>query len=311
MWSPRYSLIIGSLALLGLSACSGPKTPSRTIVDTDRSRSIDYELWLPTSAGPAPLILVSHGTGGYYDDHQWLVDVLVQNGFAVAVLNHPGDHRMDRTPEGLLRAWDRPGDVSFLLTELLDDPQSASAIDVDRIAAVGYSSGGYTVIALAGGVYNPQMMGDYCTSELRGRECDLAEPTKVDFSGAGGNFRDPRIKSVFAMAPALGPGMTVEGLAAIEIPVGIITTEDDDLITPAHHAAHYAENIPGAELSTVPKGGHFVFVNSCTIVTTVIDIFIEEVDLCGREIDVDRATVQIEVATIVVEFLQDNLAPAS
>jgi predicted dienelactone hydrolase len=308
MCRARSILIVGGLALLILAACSGPKTPTETVVDAERNRSIDYQLLLPSSSDPAPLILISHGTTGYYDNHQWLVDELLLNGFAVAVFNHPGDHQMDRTPEGFFRVWDRPGDISVLISAFLENPQTAGRIDANRIAAAGFSSGGYTVIALAGGIYDPQLMADYCTSEIKGRECDLADPTGIDFSGAGDSYRDPRIRAVFAMAPGLGPGMTVESLAAIDIPVGIVTAVDDDLITPAHNAERYAEHIPGAEISFVPNGGHFVYVNTCTLIPTVVDFFMEEIDLCGREIDADRATVQQEVAAIAVSFLQKNLA---
>jgi hypothetical protein len=40
----------------------------------------------------------------------------------------------------------------------------------------------------------------------------------------------------------------------------------------------------------------------------IVDLFITEIDLCGREIDVDRNSVQPEIANVAVEFFKLNLA---
>jgi predicted dienelactone hydrolase len=112
------------------------------------------------------------------------------------------------------------------------------------------------------------------------------------------------------MAPALGPGMIAEALEGITIPVGIITAEDDELITPEYHAEHYAKHIPNAALITVPKGGHFVYVTTCTLMPFIVDLFITEIDLCGRDIDVDRERVQADIAKYAVAFLTLHLAKA-
>jgi predicted dienelactone hydrolase len=308
---------VGSVILLGLAAaayltsCSEPGQNDLVVVNPETARSIEYKIWLPETDEPAPLIIISHGTSGHNSDHIWLADALVQNGFAVAALNHPHDTRMDRSVEGLIRVWDRPVDISFLLSHLLEDPQWSKSIDRSRIAAAGYSSGGYTVIALAGGIFDPRLMGEYCNSPQKGPECDLVKSTEVatiDYSNAGRNYRDERIKAVYAMAPALGPGMLADELAKISIPVGIITAKDDGLITPANHAEHYARHIPNATLEYFPKGGHFVYVTTCTIIPSIVDFFITEIDLCGREIDADRESVQIDIANTAVKFFSLNLA---
>ena len=109
----------------------------------------------------------------------------------------------------------------------------------------------------------------------------------------------------------MGPGMLADGLAETSVPVGILTAADDDLITPAYHAEHYAKHIPDATLTLIPKGGHFVFVTTCTFMPTIVDFFITEIALCGREIDIDRSTVQPDIANIVVDFFSLHLAEAT
>ena len=307
MWRIAQAPSICVLVSASLLSCAETQQANSVLVDASRNRSIQYKVWLPRVDGPAPLVIISHGTRGHISDHRWLADALVESGFAVVALNHPHDTRMDSTPAGMLRVWDRSLDISLLLTSLLNDPQWNESIDVERIGAAGYSSGGQTVIALAGGIYDPVLMGKYCASDRKGPECDLAEIVDIDFTDAGRSYRDERIKAVFAMAPPLGPGMIADELAQIEVPVGIVTAQDDDLITPAHHSEHYARHIPDAQLTLVPKGGHFIFVTTCAIVPTIVDFFIKEIDMCGREIDIDRESVQKNVAGLAIEFFETKL----
>jgi len=303
-------ILLGVLLSAGLTSCGKPPSNDLVVINPDTNRSIAYKVWLPEAEAPAPLVLISHGTSGQYDNHLWLAEALVANGYAVAGLNHPHDTTMDRSDAGLIRVWDRPADISFLISTLLNDPRWNKSIDASRIAAAGFSSGGQTVIALAGGIYNPELMGAYCTSDHKGPECDMAEIVDIDFSDAGNNYKDERIKAVFAMAPALGPGMTAEGLSQIDIPAAIIAAKDDDLITPAYHAEHYARHIPDSQLTLIPKGGHFVFVTTCTFIPKVVDFFITEIDMCGRNIELDRATVHADVANMAIEFFDQKLAEA-
>jgi predicted dienelactone hydrolase len=294
------------LAFFSLLSCGEADLAESTIIDTNRNRSIEYKIWLPKTRQPAPLVIISHGTYGHYSDHLWLVETLVKHGYVVAGLNHPNNTRKDRSLEGIVRAWDRPPDISFLLTSLLKNPKVNKLIDPDKVAIFGYSAGGQTAFALAGGIYDPDLMMAYCESAKKGTDCDLVEEvdfSTIDLTGARESYKDSRVKAVFAMAPALGPGMTPGSLANIDIPIEIVVAADDELVTPDHNAHHYARHTPAAELKIVPKGGHFVFVE-CGFMTTIVDFFLDEVDLCGREIDVDRVLVQADVAILAIEFLE-------
>jgi predicted dienelactone hydrolase len=309
-FSPSYlGRILLVLAVIFLFACSEVGPAESIIVDSSRNRSIEYKIWLPTSLQPAPLVIISHGTNGHYSDHRWLIDELVKHGYVVAGLNHPHNTRKDSSVEGIIRVWDRPPDISFLLTSLLNNPQVNKFIEPDKVAVLGYSAGGQTAFALAGGIYDPDLMGAYCESAAKGTDCSLVEGmdfSTIDLTGAGESYKDSRVKAVFAMAPALGPGMISDSLANIDIPVEIVVAADDALVIPDHNAYHYSRHTPTAELAIVPKGGHFVFIE-CGFMTSIVDFFLDEVDLCGRGIDVDRVLVQAEVAALAIGFLEDNL----
>jgi len=78
------------------------------------------------------------------------------------------------------------------------------------------------------------------------------------------SYRDPRIRAVFAMAPAIGPGFTQAGLEPVKIPV-FIAAGSADTITPAdEHAERYAKLIHGATLTIIPHAGHMLFGGECT-----------------------------------------------
>lgn len=215
------------------------------------------------------------------------------------------------TPGETVRAkgWfgsDRPADVSFLLSYLLSDAMWRTRIDARQVAVAGFSSGGYTAIALDGGIFDPAKMDLYCSSEDRGPDCELGRDVVVDRTNAALNFRDDRITAAVAMAPAVGPGVTEESLKGIDIPVLVVAAADDELVRPDLGAQRYAGFIPGSELIVLPAGGHFVFLE-CGPITAIVDLFIDY-NLCGRGIDVDRTLVQAQVRDATIRFLSDSLS---
>jgi len=298
-----------SLILL-VASCSAPNSKLGQVEDHIRDRSIPYQIWLPTpkaESGSYPLIMISHGSGGEYSNHTWLIQSLVENGFMVAGLNHPMNTTRDNTDEGVISVWERPRDITVLLEHLLNESRWASLIDEKRIGAAGFSSGGYTVLSLSGAIYDWKQMSDYCSGPERGRDCDLAtDSSKVDFSKSSASYQDNRIKSVFAMAPAVGAAITKDSLNEIKIPVFIIASEDDELVSTKYGAIRYAENIPRSTLVLLPTGGHFIFLE-CNAITTVVDWFNSTLDLCGRNFSGDRSKIRDTVSAKAVGFFTEHL----
>ena len=303
----RTALMI--LAFFVIS-CSGPSDNIGTVEDLERNRSISYRIWVPSSEGDFgkhPLVVISHGSGGEYSNHNWLIASLVANGFVVAGLNHPLNTTRDNSDEGVVSVWNRPRDITVMLDYLLADSRWAGIIDEARIGAAGFSSGGYTVIALAGAIYNSELMGAHCVSEKRTKDCELAtDYSNVDFRDSSASYKDARIKSVFAMAPAVGSAITKESLLRIEIPVYITAARDDELVSSEHGAIRYAEFIPLADLALLPSGGHFIFLE-CNGITTVVDWLNSELDLCGTNFDVDRDKVRKAVSVEAINFFAKTL----
>ena len=298
------------LLVLLVTSCTAPGDNIGTLEDSSRDRSIPYQIWLPNvevDTVKFPLVILSHGSGGEYSNHTWLIDSLVENGFIVAALNHPMNTTRDNTDEGVISVWHRPRDISVLLDYLLKDSNWVDVIDENRVGAAGFSSGGYTVLALAGAIYDPELMSAYCTSQERSKDCELATDSgNVDFRDSSVSYKDERIISVFSMAPAVGSAITKESLTEIELPVFIIASKDDELVSPKYGAIRYAENIPLSDLVLLPSGGHFIFLE-CNAITTVVDWFNRELDLCGTKFSVDRNEIRKMVSAKAVSFFYDNL----
>jgi predicted dienelactone hydrolase len=114
----------------------------------------------PSSDGPFPLVMVSHGWHGHAWTMLYIGTRLASHGFVVALVYHYGDaywpwERPDL--EGLaVGLINRPLDVAFALTRLLainEIPEAIlhNLINPDKIAASGHSFGGYVAAALAAG----------------------------------------------------------------------------------------------------------------------------------------------------------------
>jgi predicted dienelactone hydrolase len=61
------------------------------------------------------------------------------------------------------------------------------------------------------------------------------------------SHRDPRVRAVFAITPALGPAFPAAGLKNIRIPVQIVAGTADDNVPVASSAKYFASHIRGLQ----------------------------------------------------------------
>src|SRR5262249_17949016 len=188
-----------------------------------------------------PLIVLSHGTGGSAAIMAWLGTELASRGYIVAAVNHPGNNALEQyTAQGFTLWWERAKDIRVVIDHMLAESTFGGRIDQGRIGAAGFSLGGYTMIELAGGTTDRSAFIDFCKSERADNICKAAtefQGNLFDMSGdlaktdseyrdslshSSDSYRDPRIRAVFAMAPALGPAFRPESLSKISIPVEIV-----------------------------------------------------------------------------------------
>ncbi|MER5757980.1 alpha/beta hydrolase [Streptomyces sp. NPDC002082] len=219
------------------------------------SRTGDVEDTEGSGDAPAPLVVVSHGTGGSGSDMEWLVDPLHAAGFRVVALDHHGNNFVDGyEPEGFLHPWERPRDITFALDVL------AREQPLGPVGVAGFSIGGYTAAALAGARIDPGILWAVLTGEvplpeipefpgvleaLRARY-PQEEAARRTLDGAGGDLSDPRVRAVFQMAPGIGSLVTRESLEAVRVPFAIRWGGADTITPYEADTRPYLEYVPTA-----------------------------------------------------------------
>lgn len=219
------------------------------------------------SGGPVigqalPLVVMSHGNGGSFSSHADTAKALAQAGFIVAALTHPGDNWKDQS-----RATDmegRPVALSRLIDFMLGEWKDHAAIDPDRIGAFGFSSGGFTVLAAAGGVPDLALLADHCAARPGNYDCRLLKDHPHAPVSAWPSIRDARIKALVVAAPALGFTFADGGLKEVRIPVQLWRADNDHILPAPDYADAVHAALPTApQFRSVSGADHFDFLAPC------------------------------------------------
>ncbi|KFN50894.1 alpha/beta hydrolase family protein [Arenimonas composti] len=267
-----------------------------------------------------PLVLLSHGTGGSAAQLSWLAQELVRAGFVVAAVNHHGNTAAEprTTLAGFVLPGERVLDLSALIDRLLADPAIGPRIDPERIGAAGFSIGGYSVLAAAGARIDFATRARRCAGQPANPVCVL--PPEAGFDAADiarlaesdPAFRasverelahpaDPRIRAVYAMAPAHVSLMQDAEVARLLVPARVVLAETDDQILFAETAAVLADR-PGIAVERIDAAGHYVFLATCTARGREV-----LAALCVDPQGVERGVVHRRVAEDAVAFFARHL----
>lgn len=136
---------------------------------------IEVGVWAPDHGANLPLVVMSHGTGGALESHADTAKALAEAGFAAAALSHPGDNWRDLSRQG--RIWERPGQFIRVVDYLLDEWPGRAMLDPDRVGAFGFSAGGFTVLAAAGGQPGLRQTRPHCQAHPGNFDCRLIART--------------------------------------------------------------------------------------------------------------------------------------
>lgn len=119
------------------SKITDDKTPLHT---TDAYRDV------PLKAGKYPVVLFSHGLGGYRLQSSFLMTHLASWGYVVAAPDHVERGLALVLAGDLSKIEDKAADqLKGALAYLEKEPRFASALDLTKIAAIGHSMGGAAV----------------------------------------------------------------------------------------------------------------------------------------------------------------------
>jgi predicted dienelactone hydrolase len=270
------------------------------------------------SLGKYPLILLSHGSGGSAIQLAWMGQALARAGYIAVAVDHPGNNSGQMTAEGMALWWERATDLSDVLDAMLKDDFFGEHVDGSRVGAAGYSLGGYTMMEIAGAKTDISQYFEMCrqkgdaavchTPEARG----LGTPQEVlaaarktsgeSLARSGESYRDPRVKAVFAMAPALGFTETQESLHSIRVPMMIVVGDSDQTAPAKDNADYLRANVKTAMESVLPGVTHYTFLDTCTTLGA------EKLGrYCTDGPGVSRNMVHERVATMAIGFFDRAL----
>ena len=128
--------------------------PTRTSTGTfvASTRSLPTTVWVPAGSGPFPVVVFAHGFRDGVGPYARFATRLAEHGYLVAAPSFP---LTDETRAGAYldeADIDHEGaDMSFVLTQLLDDPELSQVADATRIGAAGHSDGASVAVQLAYG----------------------------------------------------------------------------------------------------------------------------------------------------------------
>ena len=302
------------------------------LYDEKRQRPVKITVWFPASndCTNATLCLAenarldqgavfSHGAMGAARGYNWIGYALASRGIVTVGLNHYGESwvygQETIAPSAVLRFWERPRDVTFVLNQLsqnhiksdVNRPIFNRNIDWTNVTAIGHSSGGATVAALAGNQLELLKAKAYCASlaSKEDKSCGYMkhqlEAEKEGYNPSE-SFHDRRIKRIIVMDPALGHVTNEESLKRIEIPVLVIGSKQNDFLTYDTHAGYYAKNIPQAKNVVLDNGeGHFVYLDKCDHTYKAIGV-----SICTDREGVDRNEVHKSIYTHLFGFIYGN-----
>ncbi len=190
----------------------------------------------PVDTQPFPLVLVSHGFGGWGTFMSYLTENLASKGYVVAAIDHQdapftdgGGFALSFGSTVVHRARDQQFVLDHLAT-LKKEGVLAPVIDVNKVAVIGYSMGGFGALATAGAGY------DAASPTFKQIPAALMAPLTSGNRDFIEKFEKRRanIKALVLIAPWGGQpanrAWTSASLQNIKSPTLLITGDEDDIV---------------------------------------------------------------------------------
>ena len=259
---------------------------------------MQYSLWYPTkvpnsvvklgpyefpgtqdaepAAGHFGLVILSHGSGGFDLGHRDTAIALAKAGFIAAAPLHPRNNFRDDIGDDQRIVLDgRPRQLSAVIDALLAQRAWSSRIDSKKIAAFGFSAGGYTVLAALGAVPKFSRILDHCerhadedpycriinsvgTEESAARARAYAEPAR--------RAHDGRLRAAVIADPLAVPFPDATLKALPPAKLMFFRPEVENVLKAEFHVSRVVrlleqrDNFPAPQDIVLPKAHHLSFI---------------------------------------------------
>jgi predicted dienelactone hydrolase len=193
----------------------------------------------PLPSASTPVVVLSHGLGSRPEDFVEKAQQLASYGFLVALPQHPGSdtEQVQKLQQGLSGSYfldsefiDRPKDLSYVLDELerRNATEFGGRLNLQSVGVAGHSFGGYGVLAVAGATIDFEHLQAACDRPFAYLDTALLlECRALNLPRQNYQFRDERVKAVFAGNPVNYGIFGPKGLSQIQIPAFIAGGSDD------------------------------------------------------------------------------------
>ena len=241
-------------------------TKAREAWVSEQSRTFIVARDTMPAPGSYPLVLLSHGSGAWYGAHHDSAEFLARRGFVVASVTHPGDNFEDLGGYlGAQQLLGRPHHMKLLEEYLLGTHKYGSIIDRSRLAAMGFSEGGYTVTVLMGGRPDFERFADHARwnpdDPILLPHWELTVNTLREQQQP--HYEEP-IVSALLMAPAFGFLFDRDRLSRVPAQARIYRAEMDNILRADTHVEPYLRSLPLVPEYRIVKGaGHYAFLSPC------------------------------------------------
>jgi len=225
----------------------------------------------PPLAGEHPLLVISHGYNGNWRNLSWIAAAMAAQGYIVAAVDHPGTTTFNQDVVAAKELWRRPQDLSQVIDVVINAAKLFGKTDPQRIAGLGHSLGGWTIMSLAGARFEPTQVIQDCQHYPERGDCKLIAKLGIDNpllqAKLAANYRDPRVKAVVSVDLGFAPGFTPQSLNDIQLPVLILAAQMDKLaaLSAEQESGYLAANLPQAwrQYHIVEGATHFSFMQRC------------------------------------------------
>lgn len=205
-----------------------------------------------------PLVILSHGYGNVPAVMTWLTENLASKGYVVAAIHHadPNPYVVSADKRAVPN-FTRPVDIAYVAASLRRD--LGGLIDPAKVALIGFSQGGYGVLAAGGARLDPG--GPNMALVAGGWLKRLARGASTEAEG-----KVPGVKAIVAIAPAGGAPRSAwgsDGLLGITAPLLLIQGDGDRTVNYRTGALANFENARNADryLLTFRFAGHGIGLN--------------------------------------------------
>lgn len=226
---------------------------------------LSVSVWRQDKVPCRGLIVISHGSGGSMLDHRGTAKRLSREGWVVCAPLHEGDNFKDKSKLGTDAYWfDRPREITRTLDAVLASPRLAGMIGSRPIGAIGFSAGGYSVLAAAGGQPDLSALRRHCEEPSRDpRFCSLGDegrrsPRKESLQSSV--IRDDRLQALVLVAP-VGAVFSKGSLNGVTSNVLLVRAGKDQILFTPYHAENIHHLLKSDHIyETVDDMHHFGFI---------------------------------------------------